>query len=107
MATRKEYIEYVCEQIADVGEVQYKKMFGEYMIYVNGKPVIIVCDDVAYVKEKEEIADLMNMADTGFPYQGAKEHYVLDVDDSNLARKVVMELEKITPLPKSKTKKEK
>ena len=104
MATRNEY---VCEQIADVGEVQYKKMFGEYMIYVNGKPVIIVCDDVAYVKEKEEIADLMNMADTGFPYQGAKEHYVLDVDDSNLARKVVMELEKITPLPKSKTKKEK
>ena len=40
MATTNEYIEYVCEQIKDIGEVRYKKMFGEYMVYINDKPVI-------------------------------------------------------------------
>ncbi len=42
MATSIDYIEYVCEQIRGVGEIRYKKMFGEYMVYVNDKPVIIV-----------------------------------------------------------------
>ncbi len=39
MASSVEYIEFVCEQIASVGDIRYKKMFGEYMVYVNDKPV--------------------------------------------------------------------
>ena len=42
MATTVEYIEYVCEQIREIGDIRYKKMFGEYMIYVNDKPVAIL-----------------------------------------------------------------
>ncbi|MCI8291140.1 MAG: transcriptional regulator, partial [Clostridia bacterium] len=45
MATTNEYIEYVCEQIRGIGDVRYKKMFGEFMVYVNDKPVIIVCNN--------------------------------------------------------------
>lgn len=40
MATTIYFIEYVCEQISSVGAVRYKKMFGEYMVYVNEKPVL-------------------------------------------------------------------
>ena len=105
MATTSDYIEYVCEQIASVGEVRYKKMFGEYMVYVNNKPVIIVCNNTAYVKELAEIYDFMKEAERGFPYKGAKEHYVLDIDNFQLSRKVVAELEKVTPLPKPRKSK--
>lgn len=105
MATTKEYIEYVCEQIHGVGEIRYQKMFGEYMVYVNDKPVIIVCDNVPFVKELDCIQDFMKNADKGFPYKGAKEHYVLDIDNSDFCKSVVLELEKVTPIPKSKKKK--
>ena len=39
------------------------------------------------------------------PYEGAKEHYILDIDDTDLARQVVAVLETVTPLPKPKKKK--
>ncbi len=102
MATTKDYIEYVCEQISDIGNVRYKKMFGEYMVYVNDKPIIIVCDNIAYVKEKDEIKDLMKYADRGFPYNRAKEHYILDIDNKNFAIDIVLKLENVTPLPKKR-----
>lgn len=104
MATTQEFIEYVCEQISGVGEIRYKKMFGEYMVYINNKPIIIVCENIAYVKEKEEIAELMKDADKGLPYKGAKEHYVLDIDNSEISKQVVSKLEEITPLPKPRKK---
>lgn len=105
MATTKEYIDYVCEQIRGVGEIRYKKMFGEYMVYVNDKPVIIVCDNIAFVKKLDCIKDLMPNAETGFPYNGAKEHYVLNIDNSEFCKSIIIELEKVTPIPKSRKKK--
>lgn len=105
MATTNEYIEYVCEQIKGVGEIRYKKMFGEFMIYVNDKPVIIVCDNVPFVKKLDCIKDKMQNAETGCPYNGAKEHYVLDIDNSEFCKSIIIELEKVTPIPKSKKKK--
>ena len=77
-------------------------MFGEYMVYVNEKPVLIVCNSTVYVKQLPEINDLMEGAIVGFPYKGAKEHYILDIDNSELCKKVVIELEKVTPIPKKK-----
>ena len=40
MATSEDFINYICEQISGVGEIRYKKMFGEYLVYVNEKPEI-------------------------------------------------------------------
>ena len=105
MATTNEYIEYVCEQINGIGEVRYRKMFGEYMVYVNDKPVIIVCDNTAFVKKLEVIEEEMKHADCGFPYKGAKEHYILDVDNREFCREIVKKVEEVTPLPKPKKKK--
>lgn len=105
MATTNEYIEYVCEQIKGTGDIRYKKMFGEFMVYVNEKPVIIVCNNISFVKKLDCIEEMMKNAEIGFPYKGAKEHYVLDIDNSDFCKLVVTEIEKVTPVPVPKKKK--
>ena len=105
MATAADYIEFVCEQLSGVGVVRSRKMFGEYMIYVNDKPILLVCDNTVYVKMHEAIADLMKNSETGTPYEGAKEHYILDVDNAEFSKQVIQILEPLTPLPKPKKKK--
>lgn len=105
MATTKDYIEYACERLHGAGGLRYRKMFGEYMVYVNDKPVLLVCDNTVFVKIVPELAALMADAERSLPYEGAKEHYILDIDDNDLARQVVAVLEAVTPLPKPKKKK--
>ena len=105
MATTKDYIEYVCERLHGAGGLRYRKMFGEYMVYVNDKPVLLVCDNTVFVKIVPELAALMAEAERGLPYKGTKKHYILDIDDTDLARQVVAVLETVTPLPKPKKKK--
>lgn len=104
MATTADFIEYVCEQISGIGEIRYKKMFGEYMVYVNDKPIFTVCDNTVYVKQNEVIKELMKTAETGFPYKGAKEHYILEIDNSEFAKIIASRLESVTEVPKKKKK---
>jgi len=105
MATTPNFIEYICEQIAGVGDVRYKKMFGEYMVYINNKPILLVCDNTVFVKQLDCIAEEMKNADKGFPYSGAKEHYVLDIEDAEFSKSIICILEPVTPLPKPRKNK--
>jgi TfoX/Sxy family transcriptional regulator of competence genes len=104
MATSVDYIEFVCDQIRGAGEIRYKKMFGEYMVYVNNKPIILVCDNTVFVKKLDDIKDKMKDAEVGFPYKGAKEHYILDIENTEWNKAIIHILEEITPLPKPKKK---
>ena len=105
MATTADYIKFVCEQIAGMGAVRYRKMFGEYMVYVNDKPLLLVCDNTVYVKMLPELAPLMARADTGLPYKGGREHYILDIEDRALTLAALAILEPLTPRPKPRKKK--
>ena len=105
MATSKEYIEYVMSSIGLTGNARYKKMFGEYMIYINDKPLLLVCDNNVFVKKLPEVGAIIPDAPYGFPYDGAKEHYILDIENRELTAKAVEILERITPVPKKKNKK--
>ena len=105
MATTVDYIEYVCEQIKGVGIVRYRKMFGEYMVYVNDKPILLVCDNTVFVKKLDCILEYMEGAEEGAPYKGAKVHYILDIENGELSKEVVVLLESVTPIPKPKKKK--
>lgn len=105
MATKEQFIDYICGEITDVGDIRYKKMFGEYMIYINDKPIIIVCDNTPYIKKLPEIEELMKNESLGIPYEGSKDHYILDIDNKDLTREVLIKLEEITPLPKPRKKK--
>lgn len=51
MACPNEFIEFVCDALAPLGEVRSRKMMGEYIIYLNGKCVITACDNTAFVKK--------------------------------------------------------
>lgn len=107
MTTTKEYIDFVCDQIQRYGEVHSRKMFGEYMAYLNEKPVLLVCDNTVFVKKLPETESVMKEfnAECGFPYDGAKEHFILDIENRGLMDKVIPLLEKITPVPKKRKSK--
>lgn len=105
MATTVEYIEYVREQINGVGMICYKKMFGEYMIYVNDKPILMVCDNTVFVKKLKCIENKMVNSQVGYPYKNAKEHYILDIDNKEFSMEIIKALEPRISIPKSKSKK--
>lgn len=107
MASNIDFIEFICSQIKGIGTVRYRKMFGDYMIYLNEKPIILVCDNIAYVKKHPSIANLMQDSEAGIPYNGAKEHYILDVEHKHPLIDVISTLEKVLPLPKEKKVKKK
>ena len=102
MATSEDYIEFVCEQLAGLGAVRRRKMFGEYMVYVNDKPLLLVCDNTVFVKRLPELAQVLAGAETALPYEGGRPHYLLDTEDRELVRTVIGILEPITPLPRPK-----
>ena len=106
MASDIDFVNYVMDQIKDAGQTTCKKMFGEYMVYVNQKPVILICDNTAFVKKLDCVQPLLENCETGRPYNGAREHYILDVDDREQMFEAVNELEKVIPVPKKKSKKQ-
>ena len=105
MASGLEFVQFACGQIEGTGSIRFRKMFGEYMVYVNDKPILLICDDIVYIKILDCVKDILLDAETGVPYEGSKPHYILDIDDAELSRKVVSLLEPVTPLPKPRKKK--
>jgi len=109
MATAKDFIDFASGQIAEAGAVSFKKMFGEYMIYCDGKPVFLVCDNTVYVKMLPEVSALFSdfgiTPETGTPYKGAKPHYILDIENGGFSAEMARLLARILPMPKSKSKK--
>ena len=101
MATDLSYIQFVMEQLRGE-DATYKKMFSEYMVYVEGKPVFTVCDNTVFVKELKELAEILAEADRGYPYDGAKEHYILDIENAELVEKVLSVLKEVVSLPKKR-----
>lgn len=105
MASNLDFVEYVCEQILPCGNVRYRKMFGEYMVYVNDKPLLLLCDNTVYVKILPPTEKLLAGNEICTPYDGAKPHYVIDADDREQLQAVIKLLEPLTALPKKRKKK--
>ena len=112
MATSEGFKDFVLEALDSAlqGEpyrFSAKKMFGEYCIYVSDscavpKPIFLLCDETLYVKQHTILATLLEYTPKGFPYPGAKESYILDVDSPQTLRDVVLALAPILPTPKPK-----
>jgi TfoX/Sxy family transcriptional regulator of competence genes len=78
MASSLDFVEYVCEQIRRAGNIAFKKMFGEYCIYCNGKPIGLICDNQFYVKKTKAGLELLPNAEEAPPYTGAKPYFVIE-----------------------------
>ena len=107
MASNPDFVNYICEQLEGLGAVRSRKMFGEYMVYLNDKPVVIICDDRPMVKMLPCLEELLRDRPTQPPYEGAKDHYLLDPDDRDTLREAVRLAEEVTPLPKKRAPKKK
>ncbi len=107
MASSPDFVNYICEQLEGLGAVRSRKMFGEYMVYLNDKPVLIICDDRPMVKMFPCLGELLRGRPAEPPYEGAKDHYLLDPDDRDTLREAVRLAEEVTPLPKKKPPKKK
>ena len=102
MACNIDYIEYLCSSLSSFGEVRYRKMMGDYVIYLNEKCIITACDNMAFIKKLPCLEVMMQNAETGHPYGGAKEAYILDTSNQSLLRKVIPVLWDNLPFPKKK-----
>lgn len=102
MATSPEYLAFVLEQLPPLWDIRSRKMFGEYMVYLNDKPILTLCDNTVFVKKLPVLHDILSNAPCGCPYEGAKECYILDVEDHQLTERVLTLAEAATPVPKPK-----
>ena len=102
MSTTEEYIRFILDQLRGIDNVTCKRMFGEYRVYVEGRPVLLVCDNCVMVKMVPELAEQMRDAPVGIPYDGAKAHYLLDTEDRELTAAVIETLVRVTPVPQKR-----
>ncbi len=90
MASSKEYLEFIMEQLSELDEISCKAMMGEYIIYFRGKIVGGIYDDRFLVKPVKAARELMPDADLELPYDGAKEMLLVDnVDDKAFLKELL------------------
>jgi TfoX/Sxy family transcriptional regulator of competence genes len=89
MASSKEYLQFVLEQLSALTDVSYRPMMGEYVLYCHGVVVGGSSDDRFLLKPAKIARQLMPDAPTDIPYPGAKEMLVADVDDAELVCRAV------------------
>lgn len=101
MASSKEYLDYIMEQLSELDEVSYRKMMGEYIIYYRGKIVGGIYDDRFLVKPVNAALKLLPNAARELPYEGAKEMLLVDeTDDKDLLRNLLDAMYDELPAPK-------
>ena len=92
MASNPDFVQYIADQCSGAGTITYKKMFGDYGIYCNGKIFGLICDNRFYVKPTEAGRALLGMVVLRPPYDGAKDYFwIEDVDDHQLISSLVKE----------------
>ena len=90
MASSKEYLDFILEQLSELEDVSYRTMMGEYILYYRGKIVGGIYDDRFLVKPTKSAAALMPDAQKELPYAGAKEMLLVDnVDDKAFLRELL------------------
>ena len=77
MASSQEYLDYVRAQADGPWTLRARKMFGDWMVYADDRPILLVCDNTVMVKKLPEVAPLLHEAPEGIPYEGAKPRAVL------------------------------
>ena len=103
MASGKEYLDFILEQLSELDDVSYRTMMGEYIIYYRGKVVGGIYDDRFLVKPTKSAVAMMPNADMELPYDGAKEMLLVDnVDNKKFLRELLEAMFDELPAPKKK-----
>ena len=106
MASRKEYVNFIMEQLKEAGDVSSRAMMGEYVVYYREKVIGGIYNDRFLVKPTESVKKLMPEAVYELPYEGAKEMILVDdVDNREFLKKLLEAMYDELPAPKPKKKK--
>ncbi len=105
MASTKEYLDFVLEQLSGLDEISYRFMMGEYILYYRGRVFGGIYDDRLLVKPVPSAVKLMPDASMELPYDGAKEMILVDdIDNRDFLCELVETMYEDLPSPKKKKK---
>lgn len=103
MASSKEYLDFILEQLSLLDDITFRAMMGEYIIYYRGKVMGGIYDDRFLVKQTKSSLKMMPDADLELPYEGAKEMIMVDdVDNKEFLRDLFEAMFDELPAPKKK-----
>ena len=107
MASTKDYLQYVLEQLSGLEDVSYRAMMGEHILYYRGKTVGGIYDDRLLVKPVSAAAARFEKAVYELPYPGAKPMLLVDrVDDGAFLAELFRAMYEELPAPKKPKRKE-
>lgn len=103
MASNKDYLTFVLEQLSDLDDISCRAMMGEYILYFRGKIIGGIYDDRLLVKPVQSAISLMPTATYELPYEGAKEMLLVeDVDNKEFLCNLFLSMYEELPAPKKK-----
>jgi len=106
MATKKEYLDFIIDQLSGLEEISYRMMMGEYIIYYRGKIAAYICNDRFLVKPVDSVKKLVPDAPLEPPYDGAKDMVLIeDIDNKEFLQELFEAMYEELPAPKPKKKK--
>jgi TfoX/Sxy family transcriptional regulator of competence genes len=102
MASDPAFMQYVVDQVRGAGNVSFRKMFGEYAVYLDEKVVALVCDNQLFVKPTPGGRALLGAVTDGAPYPGAKAHFLVSeqLEDRELMSRLLTVTASELPVPK-------
>ena len=105
MASSKEYLNFILEQLSEVDGITFRAMMGEYILYMHGRIIGGIYDDRFLVKPTKSAKAMMPDAEREVPYEGAKEMLLVDnVDNREFLRDLLTAKFDELPAPKQKKK---
>lgn len=105
MASNPEYVAYIADQLSGAGNITYRKMFGEYGMYLDGKIFALICENQFFVKITEAGRKMRPELEEAPPYEGAKNYLLVeDIDDREALVEFVAATCAQLPAPRPKKK---
>lgn len=109
MATKQSTVDFILDQLTKLGDINTRKMFGEYALYFEGKVVGLICDNNLFIKITEEGKKFVgDKYKEGFAYKGAKASMQIDgdlIEDREWLSRLIIITADSLPLPKPKIRK--
>lgn len=103
MATSKDYLNYILEQLECAGDISHRAMMGEYVIYCKGKVIGGIYDNRFLIKPTKSTKALLPDAPLELPYEGAKEMLMItDPENSELMQQLLNAVADELPAPKKR-----
>jgi TfoX/Sxy family transcriptional regulator of competence genes len=104
MASDLNFVTYIVDQIKNAGIIEYRNMFGEYVLYSNKKFVALICDNKLFVKPTEAGRLYIGSVVESSPYPGAKPSFLIEekIEDTDWLCQLIILTEKELPLPKKR-----